>query len=148
MLKKTLGLLFLMTSLALTGCATVPMASEEENRVAQQFNKPPKGKSGLYIFRQGVFFGDALKKDLFVDDVKIGETAPNVFFYKQVKAGKHKLSTESEFSNNDLYLTTESGKNYFIRQYVKLGVFIAGANLEQVSEEEGKKAISQLNLAK
>ncbi|HHV6932376.1 TPA: DUF2846 domain-containing protein, partial [Haemophilus influenzae] len=40
-----------------------------------------------------------------------------------------------------------SGKNYFIRQYIKFGVFAGGANLEQVSEEEGKKAISKLNMA-
>lgn len=69
------------------------------------------------------------------------------FFYKTVKAGEHKISTESEFSNNDLNIKTESGKNYFIRQYIKFGVFAGGANLEQVSEEEGKKAISKLNMA-
>ncbi|XOC77871.1 DUF2846 domain-containing protein [Haemophilus influenzae] len=57
------------------------------------------------------------------------------------------MSTESEFSNNDLNIKTESGKNYFIRQYIKFGVFAGGANLEQVSEEEGKKAISKLNMA-
>lgn len=146
MLKKTFGLLLLATCLTLTGCATVPMASEEENRIAQQFNPPPKGKSGLYIFRDG-YFGAALKKDVFIDDIKIGETASNVFFYKQVKAGNHKISTESEFGNNDLNITTESGKNYFIRQYIKFGLFVGGADLEQISEELGKKTISELKLA-
>jgi hypothetical protein len=42
----------------------------------------------------------------------------------------------------------EAGKNYFIRQYIKMGVFVGGAGLEQVPEEQGKKDIAQLEMAK
>ena len=133
-------------ALLLSACATVPMASVEESNTAKQFRSPEKGNSGLYIYRDS-FIGKALKKNLYIDDKFIGESAPDVFFYKTIKAGEHKISTESEFSNNDLNIKTESGKNYFIRQYIKFGVFVGGAKLEQVSEEEGKKAISKLNMA-
>ncbi|MNT94873.1 hypothetical protein D3C72_2366430 [compost metagenome] len=37
----------------------------------------------------------------------------------------------------------EAGKNYFVRQFIKLGVFVGGAGVEQVSEEEGKRVISK-----
>ena len=42
---------------------------------------------------------------------------------------------------------TDSGKNYYIKQYIKMGVFVGGANLEQVSESEGQSAIAKLQLA-
>ncbi|WP_289303021.1 DUF2846 domain-containing protein, partial [Methylophaga sp. UBA3996] len=94
-------------------------------------------------------FGDALKKDVWVDGDCLGETAPDMFFYKEVKGDEqHKIATESEFSPNDLLLNTETGKNYFIRQYMKIGVFVGGAGVDLVDEEKGKKDISSLNMAK
>ncbi len=46
-----------------------------------------------------------------------------------------KDATESEFSPNALTVFMEGGKNYYFRQYIKLGVFVHGANLEQIEDE-------------
>lgn len=135
-----------LTSL-FVGCASVPMESVEQSDKTKEFNSPTEGNAGLYIYRAGTF-GGALKKDIWVDGNCIGESAPNIFFYQLVKGGEeHKISTESEFSPNDLLLKTEGGKNYFIQQYMKLGVFVGGAGVKLVDEEEGKKAVQKLKLA-
>lgn len=145
-MKKFFSILLISLSLLLTGCATTVMDSTENDAKAKQFEAPNTGMSGIYIYRDS-YLGSALKKNLYIDDDFIGESAPKVYFYKQVEAGPHKISTESEFSNNDLNIHTESGKNYFIRQYIRMGVFVGGANLEQVSEEKGKDAILKLHRA-
>lgn len=147
MLKKFLLLLTLTVLSSLTGCATVPMASITDDAVRKEFSLPSQGMVGLYIYRNSNF-GGAMKKSLYIDGELIGESAPMTYFYEEVQPGEHKLSTESEFSNNDLILQTESGRNYFVRQYMKFGVFVGGANLELVSEEEGKKGILECKLAK
>jgi hypothetical protein len=146
MFKKLVFVAFV--SALLTGCASVPMESEAVSAKAKSFAPPTDGNSGLYIYRtSGV--GTALKKDVRVDGKCIGESAPKVFFYEEVKGNEeHKISTESEFSPNDLLLKTESGRNYFIRQYIKLGVFVGGANLELVEEDKGKQDVSKLGMAK
>lgn len=138
----------ILASLLFAGCATVPMESMELSNKVKEFTPPSEGNAGLYIFRlAGV--GAALKKDVWVDDKCIGETAQNVFFYEEVTGGEeHKISTESEFSPNELVITTDSGKNYFIQQYIKMGVFVGGANLKQVDEEKGRDYVSRLKLAK
>lgn len=137
-----------ITMTLLTGCTSVPMESKENSDIAKKFSPPSNDNSGLYIYRSGSF-GGALKKDVWVDDNCVGETAPNVFFYKEVAGGEeHKVSTESEFSPNDLLVKTESGKNYFVRQYIKMGVFVGGAGVELVDEEKGKKEVSKLKMAK
>lgn len=41
----------------------------------------------------------------------------------------------------------ETGKNYFIRQFIKIGVFVGGAGVEQVPEEQGKADVSKLEMA-
>ena len=131
----------------LSGCASVNMASKEESDKAKQFAAPSAGNSGLYVYRNS-FVGKALKKDLWVDGKCLGESASDVFFYTQVEGGKkHKIETESEFSPNPLEVFMESGKNYFIRQFIKLGAFVGGADLEQIPEEQGKADVAKLGLA-
>ncbi|MEC5218425.1 hypothetical protein RCH09_003396 [Actimicrobium sp. GrIS 1.19] len=91
----------------------------------------------------------ALKKDVWIDGKCIGESGPDVFFYTEVEGGKsHKVDTESEFSPNTFELLFETNKKYFIRQYIKMGVFIGGAGLEQIPEEQGKIDVAKLELAK
>lgn len=144
---KTLLLTTLITTAALAGCTSVPMEPVEKSELAKQYNSPSEGMAGLYVYRAGSL-GGALKKDIWVDDKCIGESAPDVFFYEEVSGNnEHKISTESEFSPNDLILKTEEGKNYFVSQYIKFGVFVGGAGVELVNEEKGKKEVSKLGMA-
>ena len=143
------NILFITTFILLiSGCTSVPMANAEKSNMAKQFTSPPSGKSGLYIYRDSSF-GGALKKDVLINDKCIGKTAPNVFFYKEVDANKeYKLSTESEFSPNNLTIKVKSGMLYFIRQYIKMGVFVGGAGLELIENSKGKEAVKRLEMAK
>lgn len=145
MLKNKIVVLAAVALLA--GCASVPMESKDLSDKAKKFNPPSPGKAGLYIYRtSGV--GGSLKKDILVDGKCIGESAPKVFFYEEVTGNQeHTVSTESEFSDNNVVFTPASDKNYFIRQYIKMGVFVGGANLELVSEGEGKGQVANLEMA-
>ncbi len=135
--------------IGLSGCATVPTASDAEMKTAKEFKNPTAEKSGIYVYRSKSAFGGALKKDVWIDDKCIGETAPGVFFYHEVDADKnHKISTESEFSPNDLMLETKGGQLYFIEQYIKMGAFVGGAGLKKVESKEAQKEILKLKMAK
>lgn len=131
-----------------TGCASVPMESKDASDQAKRFAAPSQGQAGLYIYRSaGV--GSALKKDIWVDGKCVGESAPNVFFYEEVKGNQEvTIATESEFSPNEIKLAVANGINYFIKQYIKMGVFVGGSNLEVVGEAEGKEAVKSLEMAK
>jgi hypothetical protein len=145
---KNVSLLTIAAALLISGCASVEMASKAESAKAKEFNPPGEGNAGVYLYRDS-FVGQALKKDLWIDGKCIGESAANVFFYTEVEGGKnHRVDTESEFSPNSLELLFETGKNYFIRQFIKMGLFVGGAGLEQVPEEQGKKDVGKLEMAK
>lgn len=145
---KIVYTLTLSATLLFSGCASVEMASKAESAKAKEFNPPSQGNAGVYIYRDS-FVGKALKKDVWIDGKCIGESAPDVFFYTEVEGGKnHKVDTESEFSPNTLELVFEKGKNYFIRQFIKMGVFVGGAGVEEISEEQGKIAVAKLDMAK
>ncbi|MDQ7049810.1 MAG: DUF2846 domain-containing protein [Enterobacterales bacterium] len=137
----------LSIAVLLTGCASVPMASLEEDAKAKESLSPADDKSGIYIYRN-TFTGQALKKNVSIDTKLVGETANKVYFYREITPGSHVISTESEFSDNEITLETKGGVNYFIEQYIKIGVFVGGANLRVVSEAEGKKQVLECKLAK
>ncbi len=149
MKKSKLVLLASVLSIALfSGCSTVPLEPKEVADQAKSFSAPSEGNAGLYVYRDS-FVGQVLKKDIFIDDKCLGETANGVFFYQSIEGDKeHKLSTESEFSANDISLKPNSGKNYYVRQYIKMGVFVGGAGLEVIDEKEAQQAISKLDMAK
>ena len=145
---KIVSVIALTVALLVSGCASVDMASKAESAKAKEFNPPSQGNAGVYVYRDS-FVGKALKKDVWIDGKCIGESAPDVFFYTEVAGGNnHKIDTESEFSPNTLELVFEAGKNYFIRQFIKMGVFVGGAGLEQIPEEQGKTAVAKLEMAK
>ncbi|WP_199767098.1 DUF2846 domain-containing protein [Helicobacter salomonis] len=130
----------------LHACATVRIVPSSLTQEAKKFAAPDTGKAGLYVYRDGIV-GGILTKDVWVDGECLGKSAPKVFFFTQLPAGKHTIATESEFSPNTLSLDMESGKNYFVRQYIKVGVFVGGANLKLVNEEKGRAAVAKLNMA-
>lgn len=136
-----------MTSVLFAGCASVPTEQAEVSNVLKQVKAPSANNAGLYIYRSNSVVGGALKKDVWVDDECIGETARGTFFYHEVLGNiQHKVSTESEFSPNDLIIDTKAGDNYFVKQYIKPGLIVGGAGLKLVTEAEGKQAISDLDL--
>jgi uncharacterized protein YceK len=147
-MKKIL-LATIVSSVILSGCSSVPMESKELTKSAQSFSAPSVDNSGIYVYRKNSMLGAALKKDVLIDGSCVGETAPGIFFYQEVAGNEpHTISTESEFSNNDLVINAESGQLYFVEQFIKMGAFVGGAGLQEVDEKIGKEEVLKINLAK
>lgn len=133
--------------LVLSGCASVPMQNLEMSNQAKAFKKPSEGKAGLYVYRASIM-GTALKKDVWVNGECLGETAPKVFFYKEVEGNtSHTITTESEFGNRHLQLAVRAGENYFVRQSMRPGVFVGGAYLTNVDSAKGMADVAKLDMA-
>ena len=136
------GILFCMI-----GCASVPLYKPEEAASIKEFAPPSPGMAGLYIFRDGIL-GAGLLKDIWVDGQCVGQSASNVFFYREVSGDtEHVITTESEFSPNELKIFVESDTLYFIRQYLKPGLVVGGADLEIVEPEFAKAIVVKLDMA-
>lgn len=147
MLRKLLSAISVLAVCIVSGCASVPMESHEVDSQLKSFAAPQNGNAGVYIYRNS-FVGQALKKTISLNGVAIGESSNKVYFYKEVAPGEHTLSTESEFGDNSLKFTAEAGRNYFFEQYIKMGVFVGGANLKAVSEAEGQAGVAASRLAR
>ncbi|MFP6847721.1 MAG: DUF2846 domain-containing protein [Pseudomonas sp.] len=131
----------------LSGCASVPMDTPAADATLKTFAAPPADQAGLYIYRDS-FAGQGLKKTLKIDGEVIGETANRTYFYRLISPGNHVLATESEFSDNSINLMAVAGQNHYVRQSIKMGVFVGGAKLEIIPEATAQAHLQKCELAK
>lgn len=137
-------ILAVSVSLALVGCASVPMGDAKQDAALKTFVAKPD-VAGIYVYRNENF-GAAIKMDIDVDGKNIGQTAAKTYLYKEVTPGKHIVTGRSENVDN-VEVNAVAGKLYYIWQEVKMGLMYAGNKLHLVDEAQGKKGVLESNLA-
>lgn len=145
MLKKLIVSLSLAGAVLLTGCASVPMATPEQDSKAKQFSTA-SDKANIYIYRNETM-GSAVKMPLLLDGVSVGDTVAKTYILKQVSPGTHNIVSKTE-NDATLNLDAQAGKNYYVWQEVKMGVWAARSELHEVDASKGQKAIKECKLIK
>jgi hypothetical protein len=136
--------LFLLLTALVSGCASVPMTSTDEDMQAKSF-VVQDGKSNIYVYRDESF-GGAIPMTVTLDGRVAGQTGPKTFFLFEVDPGPHEVSSIAE-NTSVLKLDTAAGKSYFIWQEVKMGLWMARSQLQQVDDEKGRKGVAECKRA-
>jgi hypothetical protein len=140
MKTKTIRVAAVMLAASMLGaCASVPMASPDADAHAKTFVAPGNGEANLYVYRDQTM-GSAVKMPLLLDDVSIGDTGPHTYAFRQIQPGNHTITSKAE-KDATLQFTAEAGKNYYVRQEVKMGVWTARTGLELEDESTGENAV-------
>lgn len=129
--------------LLLTGCASVPMAPLDQDTKAKDFSPIPN-KASLYIYRNESF-GAAIPMTVSVNGKALGQTAAQTYFRLNLTPGKYNVESHAE-NVSTLPLTTEAGKNYFVWQEVKMGMWMARSLLQQTDETTGRAGVMESKL--
>lgn len=137
--RKLIGLAGLIAILTTSGCATIKLASPEEDKRAKAMSVPA-GKALVYYYRHE-FLGSAIAMRVRVDGKLIGHTRGKNYFLFEVFPGTYKFSSFSE--NESVYeLNAEAGKTYYLWQEAKFGFLVARTKLQLMHDE--KKARGQM----
>jgi hypothetical protein len=129
---------------ALAGCASVPMESLELDAKAKAF-VPLPDKAALYIYRNETF-GAAVPMNLSINGRNIGQSASKTYFQFNLVPGRYSVESTAE-NVAELKLQMEPGKNYFVWQEVKMGMWMARSQLHQVDEATGRAGVQESKLA-
>lgn len=142
-MKKLLFALAVVSSLA--GCASVPMASPEQDAAVKKFTPPPADKAGVYVYRNESL-GGAVTMHVLLDNAPLGETAGHTYLYKEIAPGQHTITSQAENADS---LTVEAigGKAIYIWQEAKMGVLYARTKLHLVDDATGQKGVRESKLA-
>lgn len=142
-MRKRIYVLLTIFGLLLVGCASVPMANIERDNAAKTF-APQADKANIYVYRNETF-GAAIKMPVVLDGRLVGDTASKTYFLFVVPPGEHKLITKAE-NDSILPLMVEAGRNYFVWQEIKTGLWAARAKLQLVDESTGRKGVEECKL--
>ena len=141
--RNSAAILLLSASVLLSGCASVPMADVGKDAEAKQFS-PPKEGANIYLYRSESM-GMVAKMSVVLDDRLVGDTAAQTYLLLHVTPGKHTIVSKSE-NDSTLNVTVDRGKNYFVWQEVKMGMWAPRSQLHLMDDEEGKHGVSQCKL--
>lgn len=139
-------ILIIVASAFLASCATVPQGDSALDAKLKTFAPPPATKAGIYIYRPGGI-GTAVKRSLFIDDVRIGDSAPNFYYHRYVEPGIRTITTNTEMGQNKAVINAEGGENYYFKAYMTMGLITAGSDIVQVGSEEGRDGVLNSKLA-
>lgn len=140
-LKSSVALLMVIF---LVGCASVQMASLENDLKAKSF-EPVEEKASVYIYRNENF-GGAIPMTLNVNGRTIGQTAAKTYFRLNLRPGLYNVESIAE-NVSTVTLQADAGKNYFIWQEVKMGLWMARSQLSHVDEATGRTGVQESKLA-
>jgi hypothetical protein len=132
-----------LVGVALAGCASVPMASAEDDARIKRL--VPAADAGLiYLYRSEVF-GAAIHMDVTMDGRYSGATVAKSFMIWEVAPGVHTLVSRAE-NDSPIQINVQPGGRYFVWQEVKMGLLSARSQLQQVSESEGLSGVGACKL--
>jgi hypothetical protein len=134
-----------LLGLALSACATVPMASPDEDKRIKSL-VPPNDAGLVYLYRNESF-GGGVHMDVTMDGWPSGQTGPNTFMVWQVVPGTHVIVSKAE-NDSTIGIDVRAGQRYFVWQEVKMGALYARSKLQLVSEREGMKGVNECQLVK
>jgi len=142
-MKHTVGIIMSVLILLLTGCASVPMAPLDQDTKAKDFS-PVQNKASLYIYRNESM-GAAIPMTVSVNGKALGQTAAQTYFRLNLTPGKYSVESHAE-NVSSFPLPVEAGKNYFVWQEVKMGMWMARSLLQQVDETTGRAGVLESKL--
>lgn len=68
------------------------------------------------------------------------QVCPHTYAFRQIQPGNHTITSKAE-KDATLEFTAEAGKNYYVRQEVKMGVWSARTGLKLEDETTGEDAV-------
>jgi hypothetical protein len=144
MLSRLVAVTALAAVVLASGCASVQMASEQQDTSAKSYAVKP-GTANIYVFRNEQM-GAAIKMPVALNGKLVGDTAAKTYLLLQVPPGSHAIVSKTE---NDATLTVnaQAGRNYFVWQEVKMGMMTARSLLHLVDEPTGKAGVAECKLA-
>ncbi len=143
-LNRVVPLLLLAVAAFVSGCASVPMSSMEDDAKAKTF-AVKEDKSTIYVYRNESF-GGAISMTVTLDGKVAGQSGPQTFFMWEVEPGAHEVSSIAE-NTSTVKLNTVGGKAYYLWQEVKMGMWMARTQLQEVNEETGRKGVGECKRA-
>ncbi len=104
----------------------------------------PADKGNLYIYRDENY-GAAIRMSILLNNQLLSDTVAKSYIYQQLEPGTYTITSKAE-NNSSMAITIEAGKNHFLWQEVKMGMWTARSDLQVVDEATGRKGVQSCKI--
>ncbi len=137
-MRKLINLAFVALTVLMVGCAAPIKAPAEKDALAKNF-AVDKDKAVVFIYRNENF-GGGVGMPIKVNGQDIGETGAKTFFRLNLASGMYLIASEAE-NTSELPLSLVEGRNYYVWQEARMGIWKARTALRQVDEKTGMDGV-------
>lgn len=139
---------FILIACLLTGCSCAPLGDgdEKRDRWLKSFPAPGTDRAGLYIYRNESTAG-AIWIEVEIDGQEVGRTARKTYLYREVRPGRHTITSTAE-NTDRIEIELRPGSLNYIWQEVTTGNLYARTKLHQMPSDEGRAGVRETKLIK
>ena len=138
---RALCFLALTTTLLLSACASVPMASRDADAAGKTFAPPPPGSATLYLYRESIF-GAAYTVGLSVGQRSLGALAPDTWFRIDVEPGTYDVRCTTPEASASKSVQIAPGETRFVEAAIRMGFVEPRCAVFEVAPEKGRSAVT------
>ena len=140
------GGLVVLFAVAGAGCASVPLASTEQDTWAKT-TRPPQGHGTLFLYRNE-YFGAATMITIVMDGQAAGETAANTYFRWDLPAGEHVIEAYTDMTRDrsTLHVDVTAGTVTYVWQEMKMGAWAGRPELHLMDVATGRDGVGGCRL--
>ena len=137
----TLG--FVLIIMAFSSCSSIKLLPADVSNKAKNL-KIPDNKALVYIFRKSSL-GAAIGLSVDINNKELAKFYPKKFYLCVLEPGKYLFTGHGE-NEDEIIVTLEQGKKYYIEVLPKMGFAIARCKLELVTPLEGNAKVQKCKL--
>jgi len=137
--------LVVLTTVIMSGCASVSKAPTEKSEEAKSF-AAPDNKGSVFLYRTGRAIGAAGQLSVKINDLDAGETGPGTFFRWDLTPGTYTFLSSTSESSATVQLEVKAGQVYFIRQDARMGIDSGRVTMKEVSDTKGIDEVKNCKL--
>ena len=140
--------LLALTLSALAGCASVDLASADNDASAKTFGAVP-GKAVLYVVQDGGYSPYQAMFQILVDGRPLGSLAGYTYHRTVVEPGTHSIIATSAENERAVQVSLVPGSVNFVGVDSSIGWrYMRVGNLRQLTEADGRKAVAAAKMAR
>lgn len=110
---------------------------------AQPAAQPASGTTSIAFFREGHYYGKALKPSIYVDGKQVARLENGRWFSMPIAPGKHEVSSSAK-NEAATVVNVSAGETDYVQMVITTGTWRGSGRLMEVDSAEAQQKIAKL----
>lgn len=134
-------LCFLIAIIILSSCANIGAKF-----TTIMLESPTDNNALIYFYRPSGYVAGGASFPIIANNMEIGSLDNGAYFKRLIEPGLYKIHSDTGLIDRITNFSFESGKTYFVKTYVDVGVWVSSIRFVSVPKEKAIEEMSQTGI--